>query len=104
MTRFVCVRVCGVLRAHRYLLVAVMGGVFKVGVRCFCMTLHPMRYGKTLINAFMFNTMFVLLCAIPVVQFCTEAFNSCVPRTHAMRSPPRGHSLALASSLCSLFS
>ena len=59
-----------------YLLVCVISGIFKVGVRCFCMTIHPMRRGKTLMNAFMFNTMWILLCAIPVVQFCTEAFDS----------------------------
>ena len=39
-----------------------------------CITLHPMRYGKTLMNSFMFNTMWILMCAIPVVQFCTDAF------------------------------
>jgi LMBR1 domain-containing protein 1 len=59
-----------------YLLACVMSGIFKVGLRCFCMTLHPMRYGKTLMNAFLFNTMWILLCAIPVVQFCAEAFDS----------------------------
>jgi hypothetical protein len=35
-----------------------------------------MRYGKTLINAFMFNAMWILFCAMPVVMFCTEAFAS----------------------------
>ena len=59
-----------------YLLACVMSGIFKVGLRCFCVTLHPMRFGKTMMNSFMFNTMWILLCAIPVVQFCTEAFDS----------------------------
>ena len=57
-----------------FLLVCVISGLFKVGVRCMCITLHPMRYGKTLMNSFMFNTMWILMCAIPVVQFCTDAF------------------------------
>ena len=25
-------------------------------------------------NSFMFNTMWILICALPVVQFCTDAF------------------------------
>lgn len=59
-----------------YLLVAVVVGLFKFGVRFFCITLHPMRYGKTLINAFLFNTSVIVICALPVVQFTTEAFDS----------------------------
>lgn len=59
-----------------YLLVCVIVGLFKFGVRFFCITLHPMRYGKTLINAFLFNTAVIVICALPVVQFCTEAFDS----------------------------
>lgn len=59
-----------------YLLCCVISGIFKVGVRCFCMNLHPMRYGKTLMNSWMFNTMWIMLCAIPVVQFSTEAFDT----------------------------
>jgi LMBR1 domain-containing protein 1 len=59
-----------------YLIACVISGLFKVGLRCFCITLHPMRYGKTLMNAFMFNSMWVLFCSIPVVMFSTEAFDS----------------------------
>jgi len=59
-----------------YLYACVMAGVFKVGVRCFCMTLHPMRLGKTLTNAFLFNALWLLLCVLPVVHFCAEAFAS----------------------------
>lgn len=58
-----------------YLLVCVIYGLFKLGVRCFCITLHPMEYGKTLMNAFLFNILWIMLCAIPVVQFCLEAFD-----------------------------
>jgi len=59
-----------------YLLCCVISGIFKVGVRCFCMDLHPMRYGKTLMNAFMFNTLWIMLCSLPVVQFSVEAFDT----------------------------
>jgi LMBR1 domain-containing protein 1 len=34
-----------------------------------------MRYGKTLMNSFLFNSSVIVLCAIPVVQFCTYAFD-----------------------------
>jgi LMBR1 domain-containing protein 1 len=33
-----------------------------------------MVVGKTYMSSFMFNLALVLLCALPVVQFCTEAF------------------------------
>lgn len=34
-----------------------------------------MIVGKTYMSSFMFNLALVLLCALPVVQFCTEAFS-----------------------------
>lgn len=33
-----------------------------------------MVIGKTYMSSFMFNLALVLLCALPVVQFCTNAF------------------------------
>ena len=48
----------------------------KVGVRFFCITLHPMRYGKTLMNSMLFNVSVLVLCSLPVVQFCTYAFDA----------------------------
>lgn len=33
-----------------------------------------MVVGKTYMSSFMFNLALVLLCSLPVVQFCTEAF------------------------------
>lgn len=59
-----------------YLLLCVIFGLFKVGIRFFCLTLHPMRYGKTLMNSFLFNVGMIMLNALPVVQFCTMAFDS----------------------------
>jgi LMBR1 domain-containing protein 1 len=34
-----------------------------------------MKIGKTYMSSFMFNIGLVLLCALPVVQFCQEAFS-----------------------------
>lgn len=59
-----------------YLLVCVTVGLFKFGIRCFCITLHPMRYGKTLVNSFLVNAIFIAICALPVVHFCTLAFEN----------------------------
>lgn len=57
-----------------YLLFAALKGCFKFGMRFMCMTLHPMKPGKTYMSSFMFNMGLILLCALPVVQFCSEAF------------------------------
>jgi len=57
-----------------YLLLAAIKGCFKLGMRFLCMTLHPMKPGKTYMSSFMFNIGLVLLCALPVVQFCSTAF------------------------------
>lgn len=57
-----------------YLLLCAMKGCFKLGMRFLCMTLHPMKPGKTYMSSFMFNIGLVLLCALPVVQFCSNAF------------------------------
>jgi len=34
-----------------------------------------MKVGETLMNAFLFNTLLMLLASVTVVQFCTNAFN-----------------------------
>jgi LMBR1 domain-containing protein 1 len=57
-----------------YLLLCAVNGCFKLGMRFLCMTLHPMKPGKTYMSSFMFNIGLVLLCALPVVQFCSTAF------------------------------
>eukprot|EP00934_Nitzschia_sp_Nitz4_P001707 Nitzschia sp. Nitz4//scaffold19_size178191//72545//74285//NITZ4_001973-RA/size178191-processed-gene-0.286-mRNA-1//-1//CDS//3329540667//1707//frame0 len=58
-----------------YLLFAAIKGCFKFGLRVACITLHPMRVGKTYMSSFMFNIGLVLLCALPVVQFSQDAFS-----------------------------
>ena len=57
-----------------YLQCCVAKGCFKVGVRCFCFSLHPMEIGETYMNSFLFNLMLILICTVPIVQFSTAAF------------------------------
>lgn len=57
-----------------YLLACAVKGCFKFGMRCFCFALHPMKLHGTYMNSMMFNLGLVLMCAIPAVQFCDEAF------------------------------
>lgn len=57
-----------------YLLFCATKGCFKLGMRFMCMDLHPMKPGKTYMSSFMFNIGLILLCALPVVQFCSSAF------------------------------
>lgn len=57
-----------------YLLLAVTKGNFKFGVRFFIMKIHPMEAHKTFVNSMIFNLLLVMLCVLPVVQFCTQAF------------------------------
>jgi LMBR1 domain-containing protein 1 len=57
-----------------YLLLAAVKGAFKFGIRFLFFQIHPMKPGKTYMSSFMFNIALVLLCALPVVQFCQTAF------------------------------
>jgi len=57
-----------------YLLFAAVKGCFKFGIRFMFFEIHPMKLNKTYMSSFMFNVGLVLLCALPVVQFCTTAF------------------------------
>lgn len=57
-----------------YLLIAAVKGAFKFGLRFLFFHIHPMKVGKTYMSSFMFNIALVLMCALPVVQFCQEAF------------------------------
>lgn len=60
-----------------YLLLCVIKGNFKFGMRMFFLfPIHPMRVGGTLMNAFLFNTALILISAFSVTQFCTTAFSS----------------------------
>ena len=66
-----------------YLLLAAAKGNVKFGTRFLLIKVHPMEPGKTLMNSFMFNTGLVLLCTLPAVQFCTDAFSQYVRLTDA---------------------
>jgi LMBR1 domain-containing protein 1 len=57
-----------------YLLFCAVKGCIKFGIRFMCFQIHPMKVGKTYMSSFLFNTALVLLCAMPVVQFCQDAF------------------------------
>jgi len=57
-----------------YLLWCCVKGNFKVGMRLLIIKVFPMEYENTLMNAFLFNTWLILLCSVPTVQFCTNAF------------------------------
>ena len=57
-----------------YLLFCALKGCFKFGLRFLFFHIHPMKPGKTYMSSFLFNTGLVLLCAMPVVQFCQNAF------------------------------
>lgn len=57
-----------------YLLLCAVKGCFKFGIRFMFFQIHPMKLNKTYMSSFMFNVGLILLCALPVVQFCVSAF------------------------------
>ncbi|XXG48899.1 hypothetical protein AAC387_Pa02g3221 [Persea americana] len=57
-----------------YLLLAVVAGAMMLGLRLVFITIHPMKWGATLMNSFLFNVGLILLCSISVIQFCSTAF------------------------------
>ncbi|KAL1508346.1 hypothetical protein AB1Y20_004456 [Prymnesium parvum] len=59
-----------------YLLFCLLKGNMKFGVRFFCIPIHPMRVGATLINSMLFNVWLLQLCSFSLIQFCWTAFRS----------------------------
>ncbi|KAK7286909.1 hypothetical protein RJT34_22259 [Clitoria ternatea] len=57
-----------------YLLLAVIAGAMMLGLRLVFITIHPMKWGATLMNSFLFNVGLILLSSISVIQFCSTAF------------------------------
>ncbi|KAL7465366.1 hypothetical protein ACHAXS_007681 [Conticribra weissflogii] len=57
-----------------YLLMCAVKGCFKFGLRFLFFQVHPMKYNKTYMSSMLFNIGLILLCALPVVQFCSSAF------------------------------
>ncbi|KAA0152010.1 hypothetical protein FNF29_04125 [Cafeteria roenbergensis] len=66
-----------------YLLFAVVKGAFKFGARFLLCAVHPMQRRRTYLNSFFFNIALLLICVLPVVQFCTQAFSSYARLTDA---------------------
>jgi len=59
-----------------YLMLCAVKGCFKFGLRFLFFTLHPMKVNGTYMSSFLFNTGLVLLCALPIVQFCVTSFDT----------------------------
>lgn len=57
-----------------YLLIAVIAGAMMLGMKLVFITIHPMKWGATLMNSFLFNVALILLSSISVIQFCSTAF------------------------------
>ncbi|KAK8958321.1 LIMR family protein [Platanthera guangdongensis] len=66
-----------------YLLMAVVAGAMMLGMRLVFITIHPMKWGATLMNSFLFNVGLILLSSISVIQFCATAFASYAQATAA---------------------
>jgi len=73
-TWFPLIGVLSVAILSLYLLLCALKGCFRFGLRFPFFTLHPMEPGKTYMSSFMFNIGLLMLCALPVVQFTTMAF------------------------------
>jgi len=66
-----------------YLLLCVILGLFKFGLRFFCIHFYPMEKGDTPITSFSFNAILVMIGAITVTHFCTNAFSAYAQNTDA---------------------
>jgi len=57
-----------------YLLLCVVKGCIKIGMRMFFLiSIHPLKVGGTMMNSMLFNTCLLLLTAAPVVQLSASA-------------------------------
>lgn len=58
-----------------YLLWCAIKGNFRFGLRVpHFFKIFPMEVNNTMMNAFLFNTWLLLLCSLPVLQFCSTSF------------------------------
>jgi len=57
-----------------WLLLCVIKGNFRFGLRFGCCRVFPMEYQNTLMNSFLANTWLILLSSVVVVQFCALSF------------------------------
>lgn len=59
-----------------YLLLALIKGCFKLGMRFLCCCqIHTMAPGKTEVNSFLFNLAVLMLCTYPLVHFVVRSFS-----------------------------
>jgi len=66
-----------------YLLLCVILGLFKFGLRFFCIHFYPMDKGDTPITSFAFNAILIMIGSITVTHFCTVAFSAYAENTDA---------------------
>eukprot|EP01066_Platyproteum_vivax_P015762 Platyproteum_vivax@DN6926_c0_g1_i3.p1 len=57
-----------------YLMLCVVKGCLKFGLRLFIVPIHPFKKGDTPLSSFLFNVGMLLLAAVAIVHFCTDAF------------------------------
>eukprot|EP00891_Asterochloris_glomerata_P004082 jgi/Astpho2/4082/e_gw1.00063.48.1_t len=58
-----------------WLLACTIKGCTKFGLNFLIFTVHPMKYGATLMSSFLFNVALVLLSCTAAIQFCAQAFS-----------------------------
>ncbi|KAG5455541.1 MAG: hypothetical protein BJ554DRAFT_5011, partial [Olpidium bornovanus] len=70
-----------------WLLVCVIKGNTKLGMRIFFVTIHPMRVGATMMSSLVFNVGLILFASLAVMQFVTTAFDLYARYTAALSKP-----------------
>ncbi|KAI3653386.1 hypothetical protein MP228_001333 [Amoeboaphelidium protococcarum] len=58
-----------------WLLLCVLKGITKMGVRFLFIEVYPVKMGETFMSALVFNVGVLLFCSLAVSQFCTFAFS-----------------------------
>jgi LMBR1 domain-containing protein 1 len=64
-----------------YLLWCVVKGCTRVGVNLLLFTVYPMKVNGTLMNAFLFNCILIMLTSVSVIQFCAISFKNYAANT-----------------------
>ncbi|KEG10573.1 LMBR1-like conserved region-containing protein [Trypanosoma grayi] len=65
-----------------YLLWCVVKGCIKIGGNLVLFQVYPMELNNTLMNAFLFNAMLIMITSMAVVQFCTVSFSEYATNTN----------------------
>lgn len=66
-----------------FLLWCVVKGCTKIGCNLLLITLYPMKINGTMMNAFLFNTLLIMIASVSVVQFCSISFREYAVNTSA---------------------